>query len=110
DLVRFTSSGTEANMMALAAARCFTKRGKIMAMHGGYHGGTLYFAHGGSPVNAPYDVVLAPFNNEAQARALFSEHADDLAAVIIEPMLGSGGCLPAARSHLAMPGQEPAPP
>ena len=43
DLVRFTNSGTEANMMALAAARCFTKRKKIMPMEGGYHGGTLVF-------------------------------------------------------------------
>lgn len=102
DLVRFTNSGTEANMMALAAARCFTGRAKIMPMHGGYHGGTLYFSHGASPVNAPFDCVLAHFNDVEGTRALIAQHADDLAAVIIEPMLGGGGCLPADAAFLAM--------
>ena len=102
DLVRFTNSGTEANMMALAAARCFTKRKKIMPMEGGYHGGTLYFTHGASPVNAPFDCVLAHFNDIEKTRALIAQHADDLAAVILEPMLGGGGCLPATAEFLAM--------
>jgi glutamate-1-semialdehyde 2,1-aminomutase len=102
DLVRFTNSGTEANMMALGAARAFTKRRKIMGISGGYHGGTLFFSHGGSPVNAPYEVVFAPLNDEVRTRALFREHAGDLAAVIVEPMLGGGGCLPADPSFLAM--------
>lgn len=100
DLVRFCNSGTEANMMALAAARCFTKRKKIMAFHGGYHGGTLYFTHGASPVNAPYDVVLAPFNEWEGTRQTIENEAD-LAAVIIEPMQGGGGCIPADREFLA---------
>ena len=102
DLVRFTNSGTEANMMALAAARCFTKRKKIMPMEGGYHGGTLYFSHGASPVNAPFECVMAHFNDIEKTRALIARHADDLAAVILEPMLGGGGCLPAAPEFLAM--------
>jgi len=106
DLIRFTNSGTEANMMALAAARCFTKRSKIMAMHGGYHGGTLYFAQGGSPVNAPFDVVLGRFNDLDQTRKLISEHAGDLAALIVEPMLGSGGSIPAEPDFLAMLSEE----
>ncbi len=102
DLVRFTNSGTEANMMALSAARCFTGRKKIMPMEGGYHGGTLYFSHGASPVNAPFDCVLARFNDIEKTRALIAQHADDLAAVILEPMLGGGGCLPATAEFLAM--------
>jgi glutamate-1-semialdehyde 2,1-aminomutase len=102
DLVRFTNSGTEANMMALAAARCFTKRKKIMPMEGGYHGGTLYFTHGASPVNAPFDCVLAHFNDIEKTRALIAQHADELAAVILEPMLGGGGCLPAMPEFLMM--------
>ena len=102
DLVRFTNSGTEANMMALAAARCFTGRSKIMPMHGGYHGGTLYFSHGASPVNAPFDCVLAHFNGSEATASLIAQHAADLAAVIVEPMLGGGGCLPAEPSFLAM--------
>lgn len=108
DLVRFTNSGTEANMMALAAARCFTGRKKIMPMEGGYHGGTLYFSHGASPVNAPFDCVLARFNDIEKTRALIAQHADDLAAVILEPMLGGGGCLPAAPEFLAMLREETA--
>jgi glutamate-1-semialdehyde 2,1-aminomutase len=102
DLVRFTNSGTEANMMALSAARCFTGKNKIMAMEGGYHGGTLYFSHGPSPVNAPFDVVMARFNDIDATRHLIAGNAKDLAAVILEPMLGGGGCLPAAKSFLAM--------
>ncbi len=100
DLVRFCNSGTEANMMALAAARCFTKRKKIMAFHGGYHGGTLYFTHGASPVNAPYDVVLAPFNDWEGTRQVLDKEAD-LAAAIIEPMQGGAGCIPADREFLS---------
>ncbi len=102
DLVRFTNSGTEANMMALAAAKCFTGRKKIMPMVGGYHGGTLYFSHGASPVNAPFECVMARFNDVAATRALIAQHADELAAVILEPMLGGGGCLPATPEFLAM--------
>ncbi len=108
DLVRFTNSGTEANMMALAAARCFTGRRRIMPFDGGYHGGTLYFAHGASPVNAPFDCIMARFNDIDATRALIHRHADDLAAVILEPMLGGGGCIPASREFLAMLREETA--
>lgn len=97
--VRFTNSGTEANMMAIAAARVFTKRSKIMVMQGGYHGGTLYFAHGASPVNAPFDVVLAPYNDVAGTRVLMS---NEIAAIVVEPMQGSAGCIPASIPYLQM--------
>ena len=108
DLVRFTNSGTEANMMALAAARCFTGRSKIMPMLGGYHGGSLYFSQGASPVNAPFDCVLGRFNDVEATAALIARHAGDLAAVILEPMLGGGGCLPAEPAFLAMLREETA--
>jgi glutamate-1-semialdehyde 2,1-aminomutase len=62
----------------------------------------LYFIHGASPVNAPFDGVLAHFNDIAKTRALIAQHADDLAAVILEPMLGGGGCLPAMPEFLVM--------
>jgi glutamate-1-semialdehyde 2,1-aminomutase len=100
--VRFTNSGTEANMMALAAARCFTGRPAIMPMHGGYHGGTLYFSHGASPVNAPFECVLGHFNDVETTRSLIAAHADRLAAVVLEPMLGGGGCIPATAEFLKM--------
>ena len=102
DLVRFTNSGTEANMMALAAARCFTGRRRIMPMHGGYHGGTLYFSHGASPVNAPFDCVLGLYNDVGATARLIAENAGELAAVILEPMLGGGGCIAASPEFLAM--------
>lgn len=108
DLVRFTNSGTEANMMALGAARAFTKRSRIMGVKGGYHGGTLYFGGGGAAVNAPYDVILAPFNDIAATRRLIAEHAATLAALIIEPMMGSGGCLAGDPAYLAMLREETA--
>ena len=102
DLVRFTNSGTEANMMALAAARCFTGRRKIMPMNGGYHGGTLYFSHGASPVNAPFDCKLGHFNDVDATRELIAANAGELACVILEPMLGGGGCIPASLAFLQM--------
>ncbi|MEN9499401.1 MAG: hypothetical protein RIS83_1220, partial [Pseudomonadota bacterium] len=48
ELVRFTNSGTEANLMAVAAARAHTGRSKIIAFRGGYHGGVMSFVTGGS--------------------------------------------------------------
>src|SRR5258706_8916574 len=92
--VRFTNSGTEANLMALSAARASTGRDRVLAFRGGYHGGLLTFSSGPSPVNAPYDVLLAEYNDAAGARAMVQEHASALACVLVEPMLGSGGCIP----------------
>lgn len=100
DLVRFTNSGTEANLMALGAARAFTGRSKILVFKGGYHGGLLYFGHGASPVNAPYDVLLADYNDLEGCCELISAHASELAAVLVEPMMGSGGCIPGEQAFL----------
>jgi glutamate-1-semialdehyde 2,1-aminomutase len=101
ELVRFTNSGTEANMMALGAARAFTGRTGILAFKGGYHGGLLTFVGGGSPVNAPIPVALADYNDAQQTIELLRTHAGDIGAVILEPMMGSGGCIPAAPTFLA---------
>jgi glutamate-1-semialdehyde 2,1-aminomutase len=99
--VRFTNSGTEANLMALSAARAFTGRDRILVFRGGYHGGLLTFKDGPSPVNAPYDVLLAEYNDVAAARALLREHAGSVACVLVEPMLGSSGCIPGDPAFLA---------
>jgi glutamate-1-semialdehyde 2,1-aminomutase len=98
--VRFCNSGTEANIMAIATARAVTGRSTIIAMHEGYHGGVLTFAHGGSPLNLPFPFVFADYNDEDGARALIRQHAGDLAAVILEPMMGGGGCIPATKAFL----------
>jgi glutamate-1-semialdehyde 2,1-aminomutase len=100
DRVRFTNSGTEANLMAITTARQFTGRSKVLVFHGGYHGGVLFFATGGAPWNAPYPFLVAPYNDLAATTRLIEEHADDLAAVLVEPMLGSGGCIPAEPEFL----------
>jgi glutamate-1-semialdehyde 2,1-aminomutase len=100
DRVRFTNSGTEANLMAITAARQLTGRSKVLVFYGGYHGGVLFFATGVAPWNAPYDFVVAPFNDLAATTALIDEHGPDLAAALVEPMLGSGGCIPATPEFL----------
>jgi glutamate-1-semialdehyde 2,1-aminomutase len=100
--LRFTNSGTEANLMALACATIATGRRTILAFEGGYHGSLLTFPAGGRPaaVNVPHRVVLAPYNDLEAARRIAAENAADLAAIILEPMLGSGGCIPAEQGFL----------
>jgi glutamate-1-semialdehyde 2,1-aminomutase len=93
-LLRFTNSGTEANLMALAAATAHTGRRKVLVFNGAYHGGVLSFGGGGSPVNVPHDFVVAPYNDIDAVRALVQTHGPQLAAILVEPMLGAGGCIP----------------
>ena len=100
ELVRFTNSGTEANLMAVAAARAITGRDKILVFKGGYHGGVFYFRGKGSAVNAPFDFLLGDYNDIAGVRALVEPHRGELAAILIEPMLGGSGCIPADREFL----------
>ncbi|HEV8029964.1 MAG TPA: aspartate aminotransferase family protein [Stellaceae bacterium] len=101
DLVRFTNSGTEANLMAVAAARAITRRDKIVVFAGGYHGGVFYFRGKGSAVNAPFDFLLGEYNDIEGTRALVASNGSDLAAILVEPMLGGSGCIPATRGFLA---------
>jgi glutamate-1-semialdehyde 2,1-aminomutase len=71
-----------------------------MVFDGGYHGGVLYFGSRTSPVNAPFDYVFATFNDTETTLALIEEHANDLAAILLEPMMGSGGCMNAEPEFL----------
>lgn len=98
--VRFTNSGTEANLLALATATIATGRKTIMGFDGGYHGGLMTFAGGGNPINVPHKTVVAPYNDVEAALAMARAHAPDLAAIILEPMLGGGGCIPATPAFL----------
>lgn len=100
DLIRFTNSGTELNLMALATAAALTGRRGMLVFEGGYHGGVFSFAGGGSPVNAPYDFIVGQYNDAAGAAALIEQHADKIAAILMEPMLGAGGSIPADASFL----------
>ena len=119
--VRFTSSGTEATMFALRLARAFTGRRKIARFEGAYHG-THDFAevstHPSLAVAGPADrpepvgdsagthpavlenVVVLPFNDLFSTSKLLRENAADLSAVIVEPVIGSGGIIPAQKLFL----------
>jgi len=92
--LRFTNSGTEANLMALALATHHTDRSKIIVFENGYHGGVLTFGTHSNPINVPHDWVVLPYNDVDAARSAFATHAEDIAAVLVEPMQGSGGCIP----------------
>jgi glutamate-1-semialdehyde 2,1-aminomutase len=97
--VRFTNSGTEANLLAISLGRIFTRRKKVLVFNGGYHGAVFGFAGGGSPINVPFEYVVAPYNDIETTRALIT---DELALVILEPMIGSGGCIAATSAFLEM--------
>ena len=98
-LLRFCNSGTEANVFAIQTARAVTGKSAVLTFEGGYHGGVLYFRSGGMPLNLPIPWLSATYNDGDAAAAIIREHAKDLAAVIVEPMMG-GGCLPADRDFL----------
>jgi glutamate-1-semialdehyde 2,1-aminomutase len=98
--VRFTNSGTEANLMLLAAAKNFTKRTKIIVFNGGYHGGVLTFARGPNPVNVPHDFLYAEYNDLSSVRELFAQYGSQVAAILVEPMQGASGCIVGGKSFL----------
>ena len=123
DLVRFTNSGTEATLNTIRAARAFTGRSKFAKVEGGYHG-----THDAVTVSVRVDiseagdadrpqavaaseglaegvldqVIIIPFNETAASRRILEESKDELAAVIVEPVMGSVGMLPASTQYLTM--------
>ncbi|KAI5460614.1 putative acetylornithine aminotransferase [Mariannaea sp. PMI_226] len=105
--VRFTNSGTESNTMAIAAAVSITGRKKILVFSGGYHGGTLIFPmefmrNPNVPnSNLPHEFVFAPYNNISETDTVISGlPANSLAAILVEPLQGSGGCRQASPEFL----------
>lgn len=112
ELLRFTNSGTEATMLAVRAARAFTGRSTVVAFAGAYHGthdlGVSIPAdsadrpHGrGVPAAVAETLVVAPYNDIESTSAALDSCLDDLAAVIVEPVLGAGGVIPAEPTFLA---------
>ena len=119
--VRFTNSGTEATMLAVRAARAYTGRPKIAKFEGGYHGSHDYAAVSVGPepdragpaesLEAVPDgpgipdavlgtVVVLPYNNLEAVSRILEREGREVAAVIIEPLLGAGGAIPAAPEFL----------
>ena len=84
--------------MALQLARHCTGRDRIAVFDHAYHGGLLYFGHGGEALRAPFDYVRLPYNDIDGVRAAVD---DSVAALIVEPMMGAAGCIPAEPGFLA---------
>lgn len=106
--VRMVNSGTEATMSAIRLARGYTGKNKLLKFEGCYHGhadsllvkagsGLLTMGVPSSP-GIPADVaahtVTAEFNNLDSVKALFEQHADDIACIIVEPVAGNMNCIP----------------
>ena len=101
DRIRFTNSGTEANLLAITAARAFTGRTHVMVARGAYHGSVLTFPLSGpAPITVPFPVAFFDYNDAEGAAAAIHAHAGTLAAVVLEPMMGGGGCIPATPAFL----------
>ena len=100
--VRFVNSGSEANMFAIQLARNFTNRPAVLGFQGCYHGGFLTFSANINPMNVPFETVVATYNDVDQTAALIERNAQRLACVVIEPMIGSGGCIQATLQFLSM--------
>jgi glutamate-1-semialdehyde 2,1-aminomutase len=102
DLLRFTNSGTEANLMALSTVRALRPhRPRIMVFDGAYHGSVFNFRGLGASFIAPFDWLVASYNDLEGVRTALRTHGAAIAAVLVEPMLG-GGCIPGRAAFLAM--------
>ena len=113
EMVRMVSSGTEATMSAIRLARGVTGRTKLVKFEGCYHGhaDSLLVKAGsgvatlglpdspGVPAALAANTLTLPFNNVAALEQVFAEHAD-IAAVIIEPVVGNMGCVPPQPGYL----------
>lgn len=108
DKVRLVNSGTEATMSAIRVARGYTGREKIVKFAGNYHGhvDSLLVAAGsaaatlgvpdspGVTEGAGRDTIVLPHNDLAAVEAAFAAHPGQIAAVILEPVVGNMGCVP----------------
>lgn len=105
EMVRFVNSGTEACMSVLRLMRAFTSRDKIIKFEGCYHGhADMFLVKAGSgvatlglpdspgvPKSATNTTLTAPFNDLEAVKALFAENPDEIAGVILEPVVGNAG-------------------
>ena len=112
EMVRFVNSGTEATMSAIRLARAATDKKKIIKFEGSYHGAHDYVlvksgsgAVGlpdspGVPEDTTKNTVLIPFNDEEAVVDLIKREGNDIAAIIVEPIMGNVGFIPPKRDYL----------
>ena len=112
--LRFVSSGTEATMSAIRLARAVTGRKIVVKFEGCYHGhadgllvkagsGVATFGIPGSagvPEEIAHLTLALPYNDLAAVEAAFTAHPGEIAAVIVEPVVGNAGCIPPAQGYL----------
>jgi len=115
EMVRFVNSGTEACMAVLRLMRAFTEREKVIKFEGCYHGhADMFLVKAGSgvatlglpdspgvPKSVTANTLTAPFNNLEAVKALFEEHPEQIAGVILEPIVGNAGFIPPDAGFLA---------
>lgn len=115
EMIRFVNSGTEATMSAIRLARGYTKRDLIIKFDGCYHGHADSFliatGSGVETLGIPdspgvtsgiaKDTLLANFNDIGSVEALFARYPDQIAAVILEPVVGNMGVIPPDRTFLS---------
>lgn len=113
DKLRMVNSGTEAAMSAIRLARGFTGRERIVKFRGGYHGhvdellvkagsGALTLPDSpGVPAAAARQTLVLEYNDSEGLREAFAREGEDIAAVIVEPVAGNMGCIPAEQGFLA---------
>ncbi|MBW4646825.1 MAG: glutamate-1-semialdehyde 2,1-aminomutase [Goleter apudmare HA4340-LM2] len=108
EMVRFVNSGTEACMSVLRLMRAFTNREKVIKFEGCYHGhADMFLVKAGSgvatlglpdspgvPKSATNSTLTAPYNDLEAVKALFEENRDEIAGVILEPVVGNAGFIP----------------
>ena len=113
--LRMVSSGTEAVMSAIRAARGFTRRDDVIKFAGCYHGhsdgmlvkaGSGALTHGepdsaGVPADVARHTLVAEYNDLASVEAIFAAHPDSVAAVIVEPVAANNGVIPPAPGFLS---------
>jgi len=108
EMVRFVNSGTEACMAVLRLMRAFTGRDKVIKFQGCYHGhGDMFLVQAGSgvatlglpdspgvPKSVTSNTLAAPYNDLEAVKALFADNPDQIAGVILEPVVGNAGFIP----------------
>lgn len=100
--LRFCNSGSEACLYASLLARHTTKRAKLLVFNGCYNGGFMIYGTLDPALSIPFPLVKATYNDIEGTRAILQANGSDIAAVLVEPMLGSGGCIPADPEFLTM--------